>query len=86
MPDIKSYNIKLSIFLDKKSIYNGFFKSSVFIYKNCMSKAYHHAFKATNRLKKIADCVSLEVSIKVSSQKPWLYTLEDSIDMGIIER
>ena len=86
MPDIKPYNIELSVFLDKKSIYNGSVKSSVFIYKNCMSEAHHCAFKAADRLKKIADCVSLKTSIKIGSQKPWLYTLKDSTDMGIIER
>ena len=86
MPDIEPYNVELSIFLGKKLIYNDSVKSSVFIYENCMSEVYYHAFKAANRLKKIADCVSLKASIKVSLQKPWLYTLEDSIDMNIIER
>ena len=86
MSDIKSYNVKLSVFLSKKSIYNDSVKSSVFIYENCMSKVYYYASEAADRLKKIADCVSLEASIKVGSQKPWLYTLKDSIDMGIIKR
>ena len=86
MPDIKPYNIKLSILLNKKSIYNNSVKSSVFIYENYMSKAHHYAFKAADRLKKIADCVSLKISIKVDLQKPWLYTLKDSTDMSIIKR
>ena len=86
MSDIKSYNIELSVFLNKKSIYNGSVKSSVFIYENCMSEAYCYASEAADRLKKIADCVSLEASIKVDSQKLWLYTLKDSTDMSIIKR
>ena len=86
MSDIKPYNIKLSVFLSKKSIYNGFVKSSVFIYENCMSEAHCYTSEAADRLKKIADCVSLKTSIKVGLQKPWLYTLKDSINMGIIER
>ena len=86
MSDIKSYNIELSVFLNKKSIYNDFVKSSVFIYENCMSEAYCCASEIIDRLKKIANCVSLKVSIKISSQKPWLYTLEDSTNIGIIKR
>ena len=69
MSDIKSYNIKLSVFLSKKSIYNSSVKSSVFIYENCMSKAHYHTFEVADRLKKIADCISLEASIKVDLQK-----------------
>ena len=84
--DIKPYNIKLSIFLDKKSIYNDSVKSSVFIYENCINKAHYYASETADRLKKIADCISLKASIKVNSQKPWLYTLKDSTDMSIIER
>ena len=86
MSDIKSYNVKLSIFLGKKLIYNDSVKSSVFIYENCMSEAHCYTFKTADRLKKIADCVSLEASIKINSQKPWLYTLKDSTDMNIIKR
>ena len=86
MSDIKSYNIKLSIFLNKKSIYNDSVKSSVFIYKNCMSKAYCYTSEAADRLKKIADCISLKVSIKIGLQKLWLYTLKNSTDINIIKR
>ena len=84
--DIKPYNVKLSVFLNKKLIYNDSVKSSVFIYENCMSKAHYYASEAADRLKKIADCISLKASIKISSQKLWLYTLEDSTDISIIER
>ena len=86
MPDIKPYNVELSILLDKKSIYNDSVKSSVFIYENCMSEAHCYAFKTADRLKKIADCVFLKASIKIGSQKSWLYTLKDNTDMDIIER
>ena len=86
MSDIKLYNVKLSIFLNKKLIYNGSVKSSVFIYENCMSKAHCYASEITDRLKKIANCISLKASIKIGLQKSWLYTLKDSIDMSIIER
>ena len=86
MSDIKSYNVKLSIFLGKKLIYNDSVKSSVFIYENCMSEAHCYAFKTANRLKKIADCISLKASIKVDSQKLWLYTFKNSTDIDIIKR
>ena len=69
MSDIKSYNVKLSIFLNKKLIYNDSVKSLIFIYENYMSKAYYHTFKTTNRLKKIANYISLKISIKISLQK-----------------
>ena len=86
MSDIKPYNVELSIFLSKKLIYNDSVKSSVFIYENCMSEAYCYTFKTADRLKKIADYISLKASIKISLQKSWLHTLKDSTDMSIIER
>lgn len=50
-----------------------------------MEDAHCRAPDAAERLKKKAEHRSIEASIKIGSQKPLLWTLEDSIDLAIVE-
>jgi hypothetical protein len=70
--------------LDKRTIYNTQIKSSRLNFENEEIDACCRALEVADRLKKNAEWRSFKASVKLSLQKPWLWTLKDGGDWTIV--
>jgi hypothetical protein len=87
-PEVENrpYYLETSVILGKKAIYHTHTSSASFDFDRFSDSARQRASEAANKLKKDAECIAFEASIKIGTQKPRLFTIEYAIDMISIDR
>ena len=87
-PEVENapYSLETSVVLGKKAIYHTHTSSASFDFDKFSDSARQRASEAANKLKKGAECITFEASVKTGTQKPRLFTIEHAVDMALIDQ